>query len=148
MDEMLADILQTCLMRIDAGASVDECLAAYPQQRAALEAPLNAAAQIRVLPRPVLPVAARAALETRMLALAADRRATASLASASNGHPPQPAPRSALEPAALVAGLLRALGYRGPLALPWLRLASVAIALLLALVLGTGALAAARAIVR
>jgi hypothetical protein len=36
MDEMLADILQTCLIQIDAGISVDECLVAYPEQRSAL----------------------------------------------------------------------------------------------------------------
>ena len=145
---MLADILQTCIIQIDAGASVDECLAAYPQQRNALEVPLNAAVQIRALPRPALPAAARAALETRMLALAADRRATASAAFASNGHMPQPAPRGAPDPAALLAGLLRALGYRGPLALTWLRVAAAAIAIVLALAVGGGALAAARAIIR
>ncbi|HJZ50265.1 MAG TPA: DUF5666 domain-containing protein [Roseiflexaceae bacterium] len=145
---MLADILQTCLVRIDAGASVNDCLAAYPQQHSALEAPLKAAAQIRALPRPALPVATRSALETRMLALAAARRAAASPAFSSNGHVRLPVPNRALGPAAMLAGLLRALGYRGPLALPWLRLASAAIALVLALALGTGALAAARAIVR
>ncbi|MEP7190464.1 MAG: DUF5666 domain-containing protein [Roseiflexaceae bacterium] len=145
---MLADILQTCLTRIDAGASVDACLAAYPQQRDALEAPLNAAVQIRTLPRPVLPAATQAALETRMLALAAQRRAAAPAASSPNGRTDLPPRRAPVDPAALLAGLIRALGYRGPLARPWLRLASAAIALVLALALGTGAFAAARAIVR
>ena len=144
---MLADIVQTCLARIEGGASVDECLAAYPQQRDALEASLKAVTQFRALPRPALPAATRAALETRMLALAAQRRAAPSPAS-SNGHVPLRAPVRAVGSAALLAGLLRALGYRGPLALPWLRLASGVIALVLALALGTGALAAARAIVR
>jgi hypothetical protein len=143
MDDLLADILETCLLRIDAGVSVDECLAAYPQQRGALEAPLRAAAQVRALPRPPLPEAARANLEARMLALAAQRRAAAALSSR-----PQPAPRSIPDLATLLAGALRALGYRGPLARPWLRLGVAAIALVLALALGTGALAAARAIVR
>src|SRR5205814_3062462 len=101
---------------------------------------------IRALPRPTLPPATRAALETRMLALAAQRRAAP--AASSNGHLPQPVPRGAPDLAALLAGLLRALGYGGPLARPWLRLASAAIAILLALALGAGALAAARAIVR
>jgi hypothetical protein len=148
MDEMLADIMQNCLTRIDAGASVDECLAAYPQQRDALEAPLNAAVQIRALPRPVLPVAARAALETRMLALAAQRRLAATPAANPNGQTHLPPRRGTLEPTALLAGLLRALGYRGRLARPWLRLASAAIAVVLALTLGARAFAAARAIVR
>lgn len=145
---MLADILQTCLVRINAGASVDECLAAYPQQRAALEAPLTAAVQLRTLPRPILPAATQAALETRMLALAAQRRAALPPSAATNGRTPLPPRTGTLEPAALLAGLLRTLGYGGPLARPWLRLASAAIAIVLALALGAGALAAARAIVR
>ncbi len=145
---MLAGILQTCLTRIEGGASVDECLAAYPQQRGALEMPLSAAVQIRALPRPTMPATTRAALETRMLALAAQRRAAPPPVFSSNGHAPLPVPVRAVGPAALLAGLLRALGYRGPLALPWLRLASAAIALVLALALATGALAAAGAIVR
>jgi len=148
MDEMLADILQTCLMRIDAGASIDECLVAYPQQRNALEAPLYASAQIRALPRPALPATTRTALEMRMLALAADRRAAPTPAATPNGRTHLPPRNGTLEPAALLAGLLRTLGYRGPLAWPWLRLASAAIAIVLALALGAGALAAARAIVR
>src|SRR5207247_1488218 len=49
---------------------------------------------------------------------------------------------------AILAGVLRALGYGGPLRLPWLRLAGVAIALLLALILGAGAFAAARAVLQ
>jgi len=148
MDEMLADILQTCLTRIDAGASVDECFAAYPQQRDTLEAPLAAAAQIRTLPRPALPAATQAALEARMLAIAAQRRAAATPAAPPSAQPFIPPRPTTLGPAALLAGLLRTLGYRGPLARPWLRLASAVIALVLALALGTGALAAARAIVR
>ena len=48
---------------------------------------------------------------------------------------------------AILAGVLRALGYRGSLGQPWLRLAGAAIAIVLALALGAGALAAARAIV-
>lgn len=48
---------------------------------------------MRALPRPTLPAATRAALETHMLALAAQRRAV--LPASSNGHLPQPAPRRA-----------------------------------------------------
>src|SRR4051812_30075207 len=121
MDELLADILQDCLVRIDAGASVDECLAAYPQQRHALEASLNAAVQVRALPRPSLPADTQAALETRMLVLAAQRRAAALPAAAPNGRTHLPPRAATRDPAALLVGFLRALGYRGPLAQPWLR---------------------------
>ena len=46
-----------------------------------------------------------------------------------------------------MAGILRALGYRSPLAQPWLRLAATAITIVLALALGAGTFAAARAII-
>jgi hypothetical protein len=141
MDEILADILNTCLLRLDSGASVDECLAAFPQQRALLEAPLRAAARMRALTRPPLPAATRSTLEARMLALANQRRAAQAM-------PASPSPSPMLGPTALLAGLLRALGYRGPISQPWLRLGAVALALLLALILGVGTLAAARAIIR
>jgi hypothetical protein len=49
---------------------------------------------------------------------------------------------------AILAGVLRALGYGGPLSQPWLRLAAAAVAIVLALVLSAGALAAARAIIQ
>jgi hypothetical protein len=147
MDETLADILETCLVRIDAGDSLEACLAAYPQQRSALEAPLRVAALLRMLPRPALPAAIRAALITSILALAARRRAAHPTPSSAWARV-APSRWRGIEPGAILAGLLRALGYRGPLSLRWLRLASIAIALVLALVLGAGALAAVRAIVR
>ncbi len=136
MDDGVADILETCLDRLAAGASVDECLAAYPAQRGELEAPLRAAAGLIRLPRPALPSHARAALEGQMLAHAARRRAAS---------PRQPWWR--LGPSAILAGALRALGYGGPLSSPWLRIAAVAVALMLALLFGAGAYAAARAVV-
>src|SRR5439155_26931297 len=135
MDDGVAEILDTCLVRLEAGASVDECLSEHPQQRAELEAPLLIAATLTKLPRPAMPAATRAALESRMLAQAAARRAAL------------PA-RPALDPAALLAGVLRALGYRVSPSRPWMRLASAAIALVLALALGVGAFAAARTIIR
>lgn len=46
----------------------------------------------------------------------------------------------------MLAGVLRALGYRGPLAQPWLRLGALALALALALVLAATAYAAVRAL--
>jgi len=140
MDDLLPDILDQCLVRIAEGATVDECLAAYPAQQADLELPLRAAARLRELPRPVLPVGMRAGLETQLLALAAARRAAEPAAVAA----PAP-PARGLD--AILAGVLGALGYAGSARQPWLRLAAAAIAVVLALVLGAGALAAARGIV-
>src|SRR5262245_45943655 len=101
MDDGVIEILEICLDRLAAGASVDECLAAYPAQRATLEAPLRAAAGLMQLPRPALPPQARAALEQQMLARAAARRAA----------PPARPSWWQLGPSAILAGLLRALGY-------------------------------------
>jgi hypothetical protein len=140
MDDRLSDILDQCLARLAEGATVDECLAAYPALPAELEPPLRMAVRLRALPRPALPATARARLETQVLALAAARRA------AIPATPASKAPRArGLD--AILAGVLRAIGYGGPLSQPWLRLAGAAIAIVLALVLGAGALAAARAIV-
>src|SRR5687767_2553103 len=135
MDDTLSDIFAECLARLDSGATVDECLVAYPQQRAALEAPLRLAARLRTLPRPApLPLAARAALTTRVLAQVAAQRSAAT--GSVQSTPARPTP-PALDPSAMLAGVLRALGYRGPLSPAWLRLASAAIALILALAIGT-----------
>jgi len=140
MDDVISDILDECLARLADGATLDECLAAYPAWQAALEPPLRMAVRLRELPRPALPDTARARLETQVLALAGARRAAI---------PPTPASKAlrARGLDAILAGMLRALGYGGPLSQPWLRLAGAAIAIVLALVLGAGALAAARAIV-
>ena len=137
MDDGLSDILETCLDRLAAGASIDECLAAYPAQRAALEPVIRAAARLSQLPRPAMPTHTRAALETQLFARAAARRAAA----------PAGQPWWRLDPSAILAGVLRALGYGGPLSAPWLRIAATAVALVLALLLGAGAYAAARTIV-
>ena len=141
MDDGLSDILDQCLARLADGATVDECLAAYPARQAELEPPLRMAVRLCELPRPALPATARARLETQVLALAAARRA------AIPATPAPQAPPSVRGLDAILAGVLRALGYRRPLSQPWLRLAGAAIAIVLALVLGAGALAAARAIV-
>jgi hypothetical protein len=148
VEETLVDILDMCFVRIQAGASVEDCLAAFPQHRVEIEGPLRLATQLSALPRPMAPSTTRATLETQLLALAAQRRTGQMPAATSNGATPPSASGRVLEPAALLAGFLRALGYRGPLAQTWLRVASVAIAILLALALGTGVVAAARAIVR
>jgi hypothetical protein len=140
MEDVVPDILDRCLARLADGATVDECLSAFPERQAELELPLRMAARLRSLPRPALPPAARANLETQMLALAGARRAASQAASA-----PQ-APRTfGLD--AILAGVLRSLGYGGPLRQPWLRLAAATIAIALVLTLGAGTLAAARAIV-
>jgi hypothetical protein len=145
MDERLSDIYAECLARLDAGATVEECLAAYPQHRAALEGSVRLAARLRALPRPApLPPATRAAMATQILGqVAAQRSAT----TGSVRTPMHSTPRG-FDPSAMLAGILRSLGYRGQLSPVWLRLASVAIGLILALILTTGALAAARAIIR
>jgi hypothetical protein len=140
MDDLLPDILDQCLARLADGATVDECLAAYPAQQAELELPLRTAARVRELPRPALPAATQAGLETQLLALAAARRAAKPVVSA----PQAPQPARTLD--AILVGILRALGYAGSPRQPWLRLAGAAIAVVLALVLGAGALAAARGI--
>ncbi|MEN9936246.1 MAG: hypothetical protein RLZZ387_2825 [Chloroflexota bacterium] len=146
MDERGADILEQCLARLEAGASVEECLAAFPQQRAVLEGPLRAAAQLRGNPWPGMPAPARAAIEARVTSrLATMRSATTALPAPT--RPPAP-PRALPDPAAFLGGLLRALGYRGALPQPWLRPAALVLAGVLALALSAGAFAAARAIVR
>jgi hypothetical protein len=151
MDDRLADILDQCLERIERGTSVDECLAAYPAMQADLELPLHIAAQLRVLPRPTLPVVTRTALERKILQLVAERRAAhASNPAPANGTAPHASPTTprwhGIHPTAL-AGLLRTLGYRGPTTPTWLRLTAVAVTVVLALVLSAGALAAASAMI-
>jgi hypothetical protein len=140
MDSAIVNILDSCIGQLEAGVPLEECLAGYPQQRAELEGPLLIATSLRQLPRPALPAATRASLETQMLARAAARRAAPS----PNGRH---AASSARGPVALLDSLPRRLGYRGATR-PWMRLASIAIAVLLALTLGAGAFAAARALVR
>lgn len=147
MDEQLADILNTCLTRLEGGASVEDCLIAYPQHQQALEASLRAAVHLRALPRPSLPSATRALLETQMLALASARRTASGPSPALNGRAVATPNWRTFDPSAVLAGLLRTLGYRGPLARPLLRLASLALALVLALALSAGVYAAARVII-
>lgn len=148
----MADILEQCLERIERGATVDECLAAHPAAQAELELPLRTVAQLRALPRPPLPAPTRAALETKMLRLAAERRAVqaphhAPANGAARPVPPARRPLRGIDPAAALAGLLGALGFRGTLYQPRLRLAAVAVTIVLAVVLSAGALAAARAVI-
>src|SRR5215210_7802030 len=113
MDDALTDIYAECLARLDAGATVDECLVAFPQHRGELEGPLRLAARLRTLSRPApLPAPARAAIATQVLAQVAAQRS-----STSGSVPPAPA-RSAprrFDSSAMLAGVLRALGYCGPL---------------------------------
>lgn len=143
MDDRLADIFDQCVTDLERGATVEACLAAYPQERADLEGPLRAAARLRGLPPPAaLAPAVHTAIATQVLTHVAAQRVV-----------PPPVPRVAappnwrtFDPGAALARVLRSLGYRGPLAQPWLRLGATAMALLLVLVLGTGAFAAARTV--
>ena len=141
MEEVLPDILDQCLARLADGATVDECLVAYPAQQAELELPLRMASRLRELPQPALPTATRAGLETQLLALAAARRAANPAAPASQA----PALVGGMD--AILAGVLRALGYGAAPRSPWLRVAAAALTLVLALAVGAGTLLAARAIV-
>jgi hypothetical protein len=142
MDERLPDMLDQCLERLAGGATVDECLVIYPPQQAELELPLRMAAQLRDLPRPAMPASTRTRLEAQMLELAARRAASSTTAA-----PSPPAARRWFSPEAILTSLLATFGYRGSLAKPWLRLAAAAGAIVLAIALGAGALAAARTIV-
>jgi hypothetical protein len=147
MEDRLVDILDQSLERLNQGATVEECLAAFPGERAELELPLKMAGQLRALPHPQLPAATRVALEQTMLDLAARRRINQA---ANQATPSEPAPRPPwrmLEPAVILAGFLRMLGYRGSLRQPWLRLAALALTIVLALVLSAGTFAAARALI-
>jgi hypothetical protein len=151
MDDRLADILEQCLERIERGATVDECLVGYAAMQADLELPLRIAAQLRALPRPTLPVVARAALERKILQLVAERRAAhAPNPAPANGAVPHASPTTprwhSIHPTAL-AGLLRMLGYHSPTTPIWLRLTVVAVTVMLVLVLSAGALAAASAVI-
>lgn len=136
MDERLSDILATCLQRIEAGASVDDCLAAYPAERTALEPLLRVASRLRALPHPApLTPAALAAVAGRVSGSLGPRPTASSVA-----------PGHGLDAAAALAGVLRALGYGGPLSRPWLRFGAAALAVLFAVFLATTAYAAVRAV--
>ncbi|HEU5088103.1 MAG TPA: hypothetical protein VFT99_11675, partial [Roseiflexaceae bacterium] len=117
MDDTLADVLQECLDRLAGGATVDQCVQRFPQQRLELEPMLQAVAALRKLPHPAMPVAAQAAIEARVLQQVALRRAA---------PPPHAASQPAVHPlaatwhgipvwalllaAAMVVALLLALG--------------------------------------
>lgn len=142
MDDTLADIVTTCLQRIEAGSTLDACLAAYPAERAQLEPMLRVATRLRALPRPTpLPAAVQATITSRVL----QQLRQPTITGESARPQPGPAPRR-LDPATILAGTLRALGYRGPLARPWLHLGVLALALVLAVGLAATAYAAVRAL--
>jgi hypothetical protein len=135
MDDQAAEILDICLVQLAGGTSIDECLAAYPLQRAELEAPLRAAVRLMQLPHPTMPAATRATLESQMLARSAARRQAA--------YTP---PWWRMAPSVLLAGVLRRLGLSDQLSTPALRIATLAVALVLALMLSVGTYAAVRTI--
>lgn len=145
MDHIFADILETCLIRIEAGASIEECLSEYPGYRAELESALQAAVWVRTQPKPQMSAASRVSLETKMLEAVATRRAA----------PPTLAERlrNTLEswreagPVGMLAGILRSLGYQGSLSPVWLRFATIVIAAVMTLAVGGGVIAGARVLV-
>lgn len=146
-DEKLADIFATCLQRLETGTTLDECLAAYPNERNELEGLLRVVTGLRALPRPaMLPAAARATLETRVLAQVATHRSTAAKIVQPSPVSPVISGGHSMDPGAFLARVLRALGYRGSVSSTWLRLSAVMVALVLALIVGTGVLTAARAL--
>jgi hypothetical protein len=73
-EDELVDTFEVCLVRLGAGEPLEVCLAAYPQHRAELEAPLRAAARVQSLPRPVPSNERLARVETQVLAQVAARR--------------------------------------------------------------------------
>jgi hypothetical protein len=132
---------------------VQEILTHLDQQRKinpSLLIPMDASAvdpRLRLYPatfRNPLPSTARAAITAQVLGRVAAQRS----ATTGSVRTPTLSTLRAFDPSAMLARVLRSLGYRGSLSPVWLRLASVAIALILALILTTGALAAARAIIR
>ncbi|MEM8535341.1 MAG: hypothetical protein AAGF95_31190 [Chloroflexota bacterium] len=145
MDHIFADILETCLIRIEAGASIEECLSEYPGYRAELESALQAAVWVRTQPTPQMSAASRASLETKMMDAAAARRA------APPSFPQRV--RNTLEgwrevgPVGTLASILRSIGYQGSLSPVWLRFVTTVIAAVMALAVGGGVIAGARVIV-
>ncbi|RMF28163.1 MAG: hypothetical protein D6759_16395, partial [Chloroflexi bacterium] len=76
MSRDIETLLEECLLQLRAGASVEECLARYPEQAEALRPYLTLMAEIRALPRPqARPEAVRAGRERMLAALAAKKQA-------------------------------------------------------------------------
>lgn len=132
MDEQYADILHSCLARLEAGATVEECLAAFPTDRTAIEGPLRTAVRLQQQAGPAMPAPSRAAIQSRLRSQVAISRTGSAPAAASS--PVRTAPPRA--------------GFRSPLRPPARRLAAIGLAVVLALVLGAGALAAVRAVIQ
>ncbi|MBU0494305.1 MAG: hypothetical protein KKA73_01145 [Chloroflexi bacterium] len=80
MNHDLDLVLSDCLSRLQAGASVDDCLADYPALAAALRPDLELAAAIQVLPAPQPRPDAVQANRERMMAAVARRQQTAPVA--------------------------------------------------------------------
>jgi hypothetical protein len=145
MDEQFADMLQMCLARLDAGASIEECLAAFPQQRAQLEGPLRTAAQLRTQSWPGMPNPIRTAITSKLHAQVAIQRTGALPAQPT---PPSAPPRWSRDPGVILENVIRWLGYQGSLPRVWLRPAAIVLGLALALAVSAGAIAAARAVIQ
>jgi hypothetical protein len=141
MDERLSDIVEECLERLEAGISLEQCLASYPLHHSELEELLNAILQVQEYPWPTMPTTTRATIENRLLTELATQQADSNAST-----PPVTVQTIPSRPMEFVDRFLRAVGYRGRIEQPWRRLVAIGFGLVLALTLGTGALAAARAI--
>jgi len=66
-NNILSDVLADCLDRLESGASIDDCLARYPQHAAQLRRLLRVAEQFVILPASSLSLAQMAAIESHLL---------------------------------------------------------------------------------
>ena len=142
MDERLSELFEQCVARIESGELLEACLANHATERAELEPALRAALQLRALPHPALVPGALIALEARMLDLAAQRRSNSPPARTTQPGQPEFWPR--LVSGALLTELVRRAGFRLPLNPSILRMAMLALVVLVALAAAGTALAFVR----
>jgi hypothetical protein len=102
MDDALSEIVDQCLVYLADGATVNECLAAYPAWQSALEPPLRVAVRLRALPTAALPAVVHARLETQLRLLAVARGVV---------HSAALTPSAARGANATLAGVLRVLNH-------------------------------------
>lgn len=131
-----ATLLEHCLERLAAGETLETCLADYPQLEPALRAALYLHTMAELSPTPDLQ-AVEAQLQSQFAALRAQPPLQSSTA-------PESWPLHSV--LALMATVLRRLGYRGVLTAPLLQLSLAVVVVTLTLLLGLGSVAAFRAL--